>query len=386
MTIMPCKTIGIIGGGQLGRMMCLAAKAMGYRVAVLDPTPGCPCAQVADVEITAGYGDMGAIARLAEASDVVTYEFENIDAEALAFLEKRAYLPQGTVALRTSQHRVREKTAIRDMGIPVPDFAPIADAEDLARKAFYPSVLKTATGGYDGKGQVVLETSGDLEAAARALAAGECILEKRVPFDMEISVTVARSVAGETSVFPVAENVHVGGILHTTVAPARIPAGLEARAVDAALEIARGLGSVGVLAVEMFVVGGEIYVNEIAPRPHNSGTTRWTPARPASSSSTSGPSAASLLATRASSRPRSWSTFWASTWTQTTWATSRPTSRSCAAASCICTARPRRRKGARWATLPCWATSRKVCARLARRGFGARAAELRIRKKRFPAN
>jgi len=268
---MPCKTIGIIGGGQLGRMMCLAAKAMGYRVAVLDPTPGCPCAQVADVEITAGYGDMGAIARLAEASDVVTYEFENIDAEALAFLEKRAYLPQGTVALRTSQHRVREKTAIRDMGIPVPDFAPIADAEDLARKAFYPSVLKTATGGYDGKGQVVLETSGDLEAAARALAAGECILEKRVPFDMEISVTVARSVAGETSVFPVAENVHVGGILHTTVAPARIPAGLEARAVDAALEIARGLGSVGVLAVEMFVVGGEIYVNEIAPRPHNSG-------------------------------------------------------------------------------------------------------------------
>jgi len=275
MTVMPGKTVGIIGGGQLGRMMCLAAKAMGYRVAVLDPTPGCPCAQVADVEITAAYGDAPAVAKLAEISDVVTYEFENIDCAALEYLEKHAYLPQGRKALEVSRHRLREKTAVAEMGIPVAGFRRVDGAADLRENVFYPSVLKTATGGYDGKGQAVLKTPGDLAAAQEVAESGECVLEDLIPFSMEISVIVARGTSGFVSVFPVAENVHVNGILHTTVAPARISDELAGRATDYALRIAEGLGSVGVIAVEMFVVpsacGGEIIVNEIAPRPHNSG-------------------------------------------------------------------------------------------------------------------
>jgi len=271
MTVLPGKTIGIIGGGQLGRMMCLAAKAMGYRVAVLDPSPGCPCGQAADIEITAGYGDMDALKRLAEASDVVTYEFESIDGAALERLGKIANLPQGSAALLTAQHRLREKSAIRAMGIPVPDFMPIRGARELEEKAFYPSVLKTATGGYDGKGQAVLRSAGDLAAAGKIAESGECILEELVRFDREISVIVARGAGGESAVFPVAENAHAGGILRMTIAPARIPRELEARAVECALKIAEGLGSVGVIAVEMFAVGGGVLVNEIAPRPHNSG-------------------------------------------------------------------------------------------------------------------
>ena len=182
MIIMPGKTIGIIGGGQLGRMMCLAAKAMGYRVAVLDPTPDCPCGQVADLEITANYDDMNAIKKLAGASDVVTYEFENIDYEALAFLEKNAYLPQGSDVLRINQHRHREKTAIREMSIPVPNFTLINGARSLEENVFYPGVLKTTMGGYDGKGQVVLKTVGDLENAKKLAESNECILDEWMPF------------------------------------------------------------------------------------------------------------------------------------------------------------------------------------------------------------
>jgi len=271
MTIMPYKTIGIIGGGQLGRMMCLAAKAMGYRVAVLDPTPDCPCGQVADMEITAGYDDMEAIKELARVSDVITYEFENIDYEALTYLEKNAYLPQGSDVLKTSQHRHREKTAIREMGIPVPEFHLVDGAENLEKNVFYPSVLKTTTGGYDGKGQAVLKTKDDLAKAKAIAERQECILEKWMPFTKEISVIVARSTRGETSVFPVAENIHVNNILHKSIVPARISKELEVRAVNHALKIAEGLNSIGVLAIEMFVVDDEIYINEIAPRPHNSG-------------------------------------------------------------------------------------------------------------------
>ena len=268
---MPGGTIGIIGGGQLGRMMCLAAKAMGYRVAVLDPAPGCPCGQVADIEIAAGYGDMGAVERLADASDVITYEFENVDAGALAYLEGRGLLPQGSGALRAAQHRGREKAAIRAMGMPVADFAAIDGAASLEKNAFYPSVLKTAEGGYDGKGQVVMGSEADLPRAMELAARSPCVLEKWVPFDMEISAIVARSASGEAAAFPIAENIHVNNILHISVAPARIPAGVAERAAGIALRIAEGLGGVGALAVEMFVVGDEICVNEIAPRPHNSG-------------------------------------------------------------------------------------------------------------------
>ena len=270
-TIMPYQTIGIIGGGQLGRMMCLAAKSMGYFVAVLDPTPNCPAAQVADVELTAAYDDIAAIEKLAAISDVITYEFENIDYDALAYLEQNAYLPQGSDVLKITQHRFREKSAISDMGIPVADFCLIDSAEALEQNVSYPSVLKTTTGGYDGKGQVVLRSEKDLEQARALAAKHECILEKFMPFSKEISVIVARSTTGETSVFPVAENIHVNNILHQSIVPARISKAVEQEALDCAHTIAAALNVVGVLAIEMFVVDNTIYVNELAPRPHNSG-------------------------------------------------------------------------------------------------------------------
>jgi len=295
MTILPYQTIGIIGGGQLGRMMALAAKAMGYYVAVLDPTPNCPAAQVSDIEITAAYNDMGAIKKLADVSDVITYEFENIDYDALAWLEKNTYLPQGSAVLKITQHRFREKTAIQNMGIPqrsrccessrspgqfceakregipVPKFCLIENEKDLLGKVFYPSVLKTTTGGYDGKGQVVLKSEADLPKALEIAARQECILEEWMHFSKEVSVTVARSTTGEVSAFPVAENIHVNNILHQSIVPARISAEVEAKAIAHAKKIAAELDVIGLLAIEMFVVGDDIYINELAPRPHNSG-------------------------------------------------------------------------------------------------------------------
>ena len=270
MKIPPYKTIGIIGGGQLGRMMAQEAKAMGYTVAILDPTPNCPAAQVSDIEITAQYNDMEAIKKLAAISDIITYEFENIDYEALTWLEKNAYLPQGSQVLKITQHRFREKSTIQNIGIPVPDFTLITDASQLDNIT-YPAVLKTTTGGYDGKGQVVIKTADDLPKAKDLVNTAECILEKWMTFSKEISVIVARSTAGEVSVFPVAENIHVNNILHQSIVPARISPALEKKAIDYGIKIATALDTIGLLAIEMFVVGDEIYINELAPRPHNSG-------------------------------------------------------------------------------------------------------------------
>jgi 5-(carboxyamino)imidazole ribonucleotide synthase len=269
--IFPYQTIGIIGGGQLGRMMCLAAKAMGYYVAVLDPTENCPCGQVADIEITAAYNDLNAIKKLASVSDVITYEFENIDYDALVWLEKNAYLPQGSEVLKINRHRYLEKKTISDMGIRVADFCLIENAADLEKNISYPSVLKTTTGGYDGKGQIVLRCEADLPRAKELAASSECVLEKFVPFSKEISVLVARSTAGETKVFPVAENIHVNNILHQSIVPARISPEVERVAINCALKISENLNAIGLLAIEMFVVDDSIVINEIAPRPHNSG-------------------------------------------------------------------------------------------------------------------
>jgi len=270
-TITPYQTIGIIGGGQLARMMALAAKAMGYYVAVLEPTPNCPAGQVADIEITAAYNDMEAIKRLAKISDIITYEFENIDYDALTWLSENAYLPQGSQVLKTSQHRFREKTAIANMGIPVPKFILIDTPEALEKNVFYPSVLKTTTMGYDGKGQIVLRSEADLPRALEQAAASECILEEFMNFSLEVSVIVARSTTGETAVFPVAENIHVNNICHKCIVPARISKKVEEEAIAYGTQIAETLDAIGLLAIEMFVVGDKIYFNELAPRPHNSG-------------------------------------------------------------------------------------------------------------------
>ena len=271
MRIYPYQTIGIIGGGQLARMMAIAAKAMGYYVAVLEPKPNCSCGQVSDIEITADYGDMQAVKKLAEISDVITYEFENIDYDALKYLEKNAYLPQGSETIRTTQHRFREKSAIKQMGIPVADFKLIDSVAALEANFAYPARLKTTMLGYDGRGQVAIQSEADKPKAMELAESSECILEEFVPFDKEISVIIARGTTGEVSIFPVAENIHVNGILHMSIVPARITREQEQKAIGYAKKIMDELNVIGVMGIEMFVMGESIYINELAPRPHNSG-------------------------------------------------------------------------------------------------------------------
>ncbi|SDN19926.1 5-(carboxyamino)imidazole ribonucleotide synthase [Bacillus sp. OK048] len=274
-TILPGQTIGIIGGGQLGRMMALSAKAMGYRIAVLDPVEDSPCGQVADHKVIGDYDNLEAIGKLSEVSDVITYEFENIDAAALEWLCDQAYVPQGKSLLEITQDRVKEKEAISNAGVQVAPYAVINSPKDLhenCERLGFPVVLKTARGGYDGKGQVVIKTSTDIEKAQVLLENGQCILEKWISFTKEISVIIVRNSNGETAVFPVGENIHRDNILHETIAPARISKQAEDKAIQSAIQLANAFELVGTLAVEMFLTTGDIiYINELAPRPHNSG-------------------------------------------------------------------------------------------------------------------
>lgn len=274
--VKPGSTIGIIGGGQLGRMMALSARQMGYRIAVLDPTPDAPCAQIADHVFTAAYDDVEACKHLANVSDVITYEFENIDEKAAKKITELSDFPQGFKVLGTTQHRLKEKQAISALGVPVAPFSPIyeeADIEEALKEVGLPAVLKTCRGGYDGKGQAVVHTKTELEAAVKTLlASGELVLEAMIPFEREISVIVAKSRNGEVKTFPVAENEHKDNILHRTIVPARIQSETEEQALELAVKIVNGLQAVGLLAVEMFVnKDGSLLVNELAPRPHNSG-------------------------------------------------------------------------------------------------------------------
>ncbi|MBX5436387.1 MAG: 5-(carboxyamino)imidazole ribonucleotide synthase [Alicyclobacillaceae bacterium] len=292
--VLPGSLVGILGGGQLGRMMALEGRRMGYRFAVLDPTEDSPCGQVADIQVVAPYTDVDAARRLAEMADVITYEFENVDAGVASVLERTAYVPQGSRLLATTQHRLREKRALVAAGAPVAPFAPVGSLNDL-RDALavtgLPAVLKTCTGGYDGKGQWKITTPDDLEAvwaeASRAVglpAAGAAagagaeamdaplMVEGFVPFVHELSAIVARSPRGQVRTFPVAENIHRDHILHLSVVPARIPQDIQRQAQAFAERIAVSLGGVGLLAVEMFLTAdGRLFVNELAPRPHNSG-------------------------------------------------------------------------------------------------------------------
>ncbi len=274
-TILPGATIGIIGGGQLGRMMALAAKAQGFRIAVLEPTEDSPCGQVADIEVIGAYDDREAIGKLAKVSDVITYEFENIDADTLMWLCNQAYVPQGPRLLTITQDRIKEKAAIQQSGVEVAPYEVINSLEDLFLKIStigYPAVLKTARGGYDGKGQLVIREPQDLSKGEPLLKHGACVLEKWIPFEKELSVIVTRKLDGETSFLPVAENRHVENILDTTIVPARISEVLQSEAVLLAKKLADSLQLVGTLAVEMFLTSdGAIYINELAPRPHNSG-------------------------------------------------------------------------------------------------------------------
>ncbi|MGG1518292.1 5-(carboxyamino)imidazole ribonucleotide synthase [Paenibacillus oryzisoli] len=275
--ILPGGTIGVLGGGQLGRMLALAGRNMGYRFVTLDPTPDAPTGQVADEQIEAGYDDVDAARRLAALSDVITYEFENVDAHVTNILMEESYVPQGSQLLYTTQHRLREKRAIEAAGVPVAQYAEIrseAELRDAAERFGIPCVLKTAMGGYDGKGQWVLHSLDEVPEAFATLskAKTELVLEQFIHFDKELSVIAARSPRGEVKAFPAAENIHVHNILHESIVPARIPMAIQREAEELAKKIAASLGVIGLIAVELFLTkDGQLYVNELAPRPHNSG-------------------------------------------------------------------------------------------------------------------
>jgi 5-(carboxyamino)imidazole ribonucleotide synthase len=272
--IEPGKTIGLLGGGQLGRMFAIAARRMGYRVHALDPTPDCPAGQVADVEINARYDDLAAAEAFAAKVDVVTFEFENVPAGTLAAIERICPVRPSPFVLETTRHRLREKDFLSSRGFPVAPYRAVRSLADLQHAAAalgLPGILKTAEFGYDGKGQAKLERPEQLASAWSSLGADVGVLEGFVRFDRELSVIVARSVTGQTRCFEPFENVHRRHILDVTTCPATGSPTLLRRAGELAVTIAEALGLVGLLCVEMFAVGDEPIVNELAPRPHNSG-------------------------------------------------------------------------------------------------------------------
>jgi 5-(carboxyamino)imidazole ribonucleotide synthase len=274
-TIPPGSTIGVLGGGQLGRMFAMAARRLGYRVHTLAPEDDTPTGQIADVEINASYEDVEAVAAFARQVDVVTFEFENVPAAAAAAAEAHAIVRPNGRALSVAQHRLREKTFLAEHGLPIAPFARIASDADVSAAlegVRCPAVLKSAAFGYDGKGQAPIEKAGDLGAAWQALGRREAVLEAFVDLQCEISVIGARTPGGDWSPFVPIENEHVRHILDVSVAPARVPAPTAALAVDITRRVMEALDYVGLLCVEFFVTrDGRLLVNEIAPRPHNSG-------------------------------------------------------------------------------------------------------------------
>jgi 5-(carboxyamino)imidazole ribonucleotide synthase len=270
------QTIGVIGGGQLGRMFALDAKRMGYYVVTLDPQPHSPCGQVADQQIEAPYDDMQAIDELGRRTDIVTYEFENIAIESVLRLEHDGYpVTPSSDVLRITQNRLLEKTFVSDSGIPVAAFAAIGSVDDLAEAAEtigFPAILKTVRGGYDGKGQWRVNNLKEAQVAQTQANGAPLIWEEFVPFACEISVICTRNAKDDVVTFPPAENIHDNGILFMSIVPARVEASVADRARSYAEQIAHALEIVGTFCVEFFVTkAGNLLVNEIAPRPHNSG-------------------------------------------------------------------------------------------------------------------
>jgi len=273
----PGSTIGLIGGGQLGRMLAIAARQMDYKTVVLDPDSNCPAGQVADRVIRSEYSDMKASSELAVLADVVTYEFENVDADSVSSAEKHKPVRPSSSVLRTTQNRLREKKALMEAGIAVANFRKVdslRDLEDAASVLGYPMVLKTATEGYDGKGQSIIYGEHDLAISYDQLNARnvELIVEQFVSFKAEVSTICARTADGMTAIFDPSENIHRNHILDTSIVPARIDESVADKARIIATNIAEKLDVIGLIAVEMFVTQeNDILVNELAPRPHNSG-------------------------------------------------------------------------------------------------------------------
>ncbi|MEZ5277160.1 MAG: 5-(carboxyamino)imidazole ribonucleotide synthase [Opitutaceae bacterium] len=274
--IQPGRTIGIFGGGQLGRMSGIAARRMGFGLSIFEPAPACPAAAVADRVFTAPYEDEEALESFLKSADVLTYEFENIPASTVRFAAARRALHPSAEILHICQNREREKNFLRRAGIPHAPFQVVANAAELTRALEtigFPCVLKTADFGYDGKGQIKIPAPpDDPEALWKEFNAPRGVLEAWIPFERELSVIVARNPQGQTAVFPLSENIHTDHILDLSIVPARVDAGIARDTVELARTIADALDLTGLLAVELFQTEtGALLVNELAPRPHNSG-------------------------------------------------------------------------------------------------------------------
>ena len=274
MSILPGSTIGMLGGGQLGRMFTIAARNMGYEVIVLDPDVNSPAGMLATRHICADYSDPAALTTLSQDCDVVTTEFENIPASTLEHLAAACPVRPGSHAVTFTQDRIHEKTFLRDQGIPTAKFAVIQSEQDLIngiKDIGTPAILKVSRFGYDGKGQFGINDTSEANAGWQSLNLEPCVLEQRMPLDIEVSVVLARAVDGQVITYPIAENSHERGILDVSIVPARIDETLGQQVIEVATRIANELEYVGVMAVEFFVSNGQLLVNEIAPRPHNSG-------------------------------------------------------------------------------------------------------------------
>ena len=273
-SIPPGAWLGLLGGGQLGRMFCMAAQSMGYKVAVLDPGSESPAGTVADLHIRRDYLDAQGLEELARLCKGVTTEFENVPAKALEFLAGHCLVSPMAASVAIAQDRIREKSFVASCGVPVAPHAVLRSAADLDAidAALLPGILKVARLGYDGKGQTRVTNADEVRAAFAAFGDVPCVLEKMLPLKRELSVVVARTRNGEETTYPVAENEHQGGILDLSIIPARVAPALAEAARNAALRIASALDYVGVLCVEFFVLADDaLVVNELAPRPHNSG-------------------------------------------------------------------------------------------------------------------
>ena len=272
------EKIGIIGGGQLGKMMILEAKKMGFYVIILDPTKECPADSIADEHITADFDDEAALRKLADKSDILTYEFEHIGVEILKELENEGHKIYPTArSLEIIQNKFHQKNMLSQNDIPVPEFIKVSSLDDIkeaAQKFSYPLMLKSCTGGYDGKGNIVIQTSQDIKKCYQELGGDKAklMVEEYIPFKKEISVLACRGLNGEMKVFPIAENLHKDNILYETKVPASISAGLKEKAEKLAFEVLEVFTGIGMFCVEMFVTKADnLLINEIAPRPHNSG-------------------------------------------------------------------------------------------------------------------
>lgn len=272
---LPGSTIGVMGGGQLGRMFAIAARRMGYRVHTFSPDEDTPTGQLADREVAASYHDAEAVRDFARGIDVLTFEFENVPTQTVEWAAEFCEVRPSANVLHICQHRLREKQFLAGAGLPLPRFMPVNSAADLAEAIKHlgaPAVLKTAAFGYDGKGQRKIEPREDAAKVWEAFGGSAAVLEQFVEFDKEVSVIVARGADGQMAAYPVCENIHRNHILDVTVVPAGIPAEVDVQARVLAGEVAEKLGLVGLLAVEMFLLkDGSLLINELAPRPHNSG-------------------------------------------------------------------------------------------------------------------